>query len=42
MQTLKAIVVCSPHALREQLDQVSGKMKLSQRRSRPTIHGTPF
>ena len=26
MQTLKAIIVCSPDALREQLDQVSGKM----------------
>ena len=31
MQTLKAIIVCSPHALREQLDQVSGKMTLLRR-----------
>lgn len=28
MQTLKAIIVCSPDALREQLDQVGGKMTL--------------
>ncbi len=28
MQTLKAIIVCSPDALREQLDQVSGRMTL--------------
>ena len=28
MQTLKAIIVCSPDALREQLDQISGKMTL--------------
>jgi transposase len=26
MQTLKAIIICSPDVLREQLDQVSGKM----------------
>ena len=31
MQTLKAIIVCSPDALREQLDQVSGKMTLLRR-----------
>ena len=31
MQTLKAIIVCSPDALREQLDQVSGKMALLRR-----------
>ena len=31
MQTLKAISVCSPDALREQLDQVSGKMTLLRR-----------
>src|SRR6202044_4148475 len=35
MQTLKAIIVCSPDALREQLDQVSGKMTLLRRRGRP-------
>jgi transposase len=28
MQTLRAIIVCSPDPLREQLDQVSGKMTL--------------
>ena len=31
MQTLKAIIVCSPDALREKLDQVSGKMTLLRR-----------
>ena len=31
MQTLKAIIVCSPDVLREQLDQVSGKMTLLRR-----------
>ncbi len=31
MQTLKAIIVCSPDALREQLDQISGKMTLLRR-----------
>ena len=31
MQTLKAIIVCSPDALREQLDQVNGKMTLLRR-----------
>jgi hypothetical protein len=31
MQTLKAIIVCSPDVLREQLDQVSGKMTLRRR-----------
>ena len=31
MQTLKAIIVCSPDALREQLDQVRGKMTLVRR-----------
>lgn len=31
MQTLKAIIVCSPDTLREQLDQVSGKMTLLRR-----------
>jgi transposase len=31
MQTLKAIIVCSPDALREQLDQVSGKVTLLRR-----------
>ena len=31
MQTLKAISVCSPDTLREQLDQVSGKMTLLRR-----------
>ena len=31
MQTLKAIIVCSPDALREQLDQVSGKKTLLRR-----------
>jgi transposase len=31
MQTLRAIIVCSPDALREQLDQVSGKMTLLRR-----------
>ena len=31
MQTLKAIIVCSPDALRQQLDQVSGKMTLLRR-----------
>jgi len=31
MQTLKAIIVCSPDALREQLDQVVGKMALLHR-----------
>ncbi|RYF11748.1 MAG: IS110 family transposase [Deltaproteobacteria bacterium] len=31
MQTLKAIIVCSPDALREQLDPVRGKMTLLRR-----------
>lgn len=31
MQTLKAIIVCSPAALREELDQVMGKMTLLRR-----------
>ena len=31
MQTLKAIIVCSPDALREQLDQISGEMTLLRR-----------
>ena len=31
MQTLRAIIVCSPDALREQLDQVRGKMTLLRR-----------
>ena len=31
MQTLRAIIVCSPDTLREQLDQVSGKMTLVRR-----------
>ena len=31
MQTLKAIIVCSPDALREQLDPVRGEMTLLQR-----------
>jgi len=31
MQTLKAIIICSPDALREQLDQISGKMTLLRR-----------
>lgn len=31
MQTLRAIIVCSPDALREQLDQVNGKITLLRR-----------
>ena len=31
MQTIKAIIVCSPEALREQLDKVRGKMTLLRR-----------
>ena len=31
MQTIKAIIVCSPDALREQLDQISSKMTLPRR-----------
>ncbi|MGI4796651.1 MAG: hypothetical protein ACRYF2_04590 [Janthinobacterium lividum] len=31
MQTIKAIIVCSPEALREKLDKVRGKMTLLRR-----------